>query len=110
MDSIILETGDITLSPRDFTVTRGNQEVILTRTEYELLKYLMENEGRIVPKSELLEVVWQNRGKSTTKENTVEVYIRYLRCKLGAPNQIETRRGFGYRIVGRETGHEATTD
>lgn len=92
----ILKVNNITLDDENFIVTINDHEINPSLTEFKLLKYLMENTHRVVPKEELLEKVW---GKKISA-NTVEVYVRYLRHALG-DDAITTRRGFGYRIVNR---------
>jgi len=68
----------------------------MTRTEYNVLEFLMMNAGRVVSKQQILEYVWQYDfgGESTV----VETYISYLRKKLDAlgPPLIHTMRGVGY--------------
>ena len=79
---------------------RAGRTVELTPTEYALLRFLVRNGGRIVPKEQLLRHVWQY--EHTPPESTiVETYISYLRRKLetlGAP-VITTRRGVGYGLA-----------
>lgn len=93
--------GDLTLDPYLQQVTRDGREVLLSRTEYELLGYLMACSPRPISKAELVRNIWIERGKEAVGENTVEVYVKYLREKLGKPNVIETRRGFGYRVTSK---------
>ena len=74
------------------------EDLALTPTEFKLLVALMRNRDQIVTQQQLLEVVWGNAGADPKK---VRLYISYLRGKLrsvGAPDQIETVRGFGYRF------------
>lgn len=77
-----------------------NSEILnLSPTEYNLLKYLLSNNGLVLSKSIILEKVWGYDFNG--EENIVEVYIRYLRDKLGDKdhNIIRTIRGVGYRVV-----------
>lgn len=77
------------------------QEIILTYKEFELLNYLMENEGIVLSRDKLLETVWGYEFEGETR--TVDVHIASLRQKLGlCGNMIETVRGIGYRIGGTE--------
>ena len=69
----------------------------LSRREYELLEFLLRHPGRVVTKTELLDRVWDARGVGY-EPNAVEVYVGYLRRKLG-PGLIETVRGAGYRLA-----------
>jgi len=75
------------------------KEIDLTKTEFELLMYLVKNRNRAVSKEEILNAVWGIDYYGS--DNTVEVYINYLRKKL-SPDLIKTVRGIGYRLVGEE--------
>ena len=69
----------------------------LTRKEFELLEYLMENKGLVMSRNQILCHVWGYDFDGETR--TVDVHVRTLRQKLGeAGNLIETVRGVGYRI------------
>jgi two-component system OmpR family response regulator len=95
-----LRYGDLELDETTYSVHRAGHTVELTPTEYALLRFLVRNGGRIVPKEQLLRHVWQY--EHTPPESTVvETYISYLRRKLdplGAP-VITTRRGVGYGLA-----------
>lgn len=74
----------------------GNK-VELTRKEFELLQYLLENKGLVMTRNQILLHVWGYDFDGETR--TVDVHVRTLRQKLGeAGNMIETIRGVGYRI------------
>ncbi|HEX3223228.1 MAG TPA: response regulator transcription factor [Nocardioides sp.] len=92
----VLSHGDVRLDPATHQVTVGDDEVSLSRREYDLLEFLLRHPGRVIAKSELLDRVWDARGVGY-EPNTVEVYVGYLRRKLG-PGLIETVRGAGYRL------------
>lgn len=84
-------------------VTRGNQEVNLTATEYKLLSYLVHNAGRVVTPDQTLERVW---GEEYIGElHLLQVTIARLRQKLGDgaknPRYILTRPGIGYMMAGK---------
>jgi DNA-binding response OmpR family regulator len=81
------------------SVTVDGAPVRLTRREFELLKFLVENRNRVISRDRLLERVW---GYSRTIETrSVDVHIGRLRGKLrSASAQIETVVGLGYRFVG----------
>ncbi|WP_213075123.1 response regulator transcription factor [Fervidobacterium pennivorans subsp. carthaginiensis] len=81
------------------TVYYDGKEIDLTKTEFELLIYLVKNRNRAVSKEEILNAVWGIDYYGS--DNTVEVYINYLRKKL-SPDLIKTVRGIGYRLVGEE--------
>ena len=94
-----LSTGRLTMYIDRHVVLADGKEVALTFKEFELLKYLMENEGIVLTRDKLLEEVWGYEYEGETR--TVDVHIRTLRQKLGeAGKVIETVRGVGYRIGG----------
>ena len=93
----VLSHGDVTLDPATREVTLGGEPVALSRREHELLEFFLRHPGRVVTKTELLDRVWDARGGGY-EPNTVEVYVGYLRRKLG-PGLIETVRGAGYRLA-----------
>lgn len=80
-------------------VLSGGSPVRLSNTEFELLLYLMRNPGRILTRERILRVVWGYTHDPGT--NIVDVYIGYLRRKLGTdelPAPIKTVRSLGYRL------------
>src|SRR6478735_2628418 len=77
----VLTVGDLALDPAQRRVTVSGSEVTLTTREYGLLQYLMRRAGDVVSKTELLYHVWD--AAEETAPNAVEVYIGYLRRKLG---------------------------
>jgi DNA-binding response OmpR family regulator len=84
---------------------RAGREVALSATEFELLVYLLRNRGRVLSREEILAAVWGYEHDPAT--NVVDVYVGYLRRKLGRPNDpapIFTVRSVGYRL-----GTTATT-
>jgi DNA-binding response OmpR family regulator len=89
----VLRSGVIELDPAARTVRRAGAEVELTARELALLEYLMRHAGRTVGKIELLDHVWDS-GEDL---NVVEVYVGYLRRKLGR-DVVTTVRGAGYRV------------
>ena len=95
-----LVCGGIALDDESHTVTANGAPVTLTFKEYELLRYLMENEGVAFDRPQLLDGVWGIDYFGGTR--TVDVHIQTLRQKLGdCGDHIETIRGFGYRIGGK---------
>lgn len=91
-----LTVGDLTLNARTHEVTRGGDPIDLTATQFSLLRYLMENPGTVLSKSQILDHVWNYdfAGQS----NIVELYISYVRKKIdvGREPMIHTVRGVGY--------------
>ncbi|MFC9847327.1 response regulator transcription factor [Streptomyces sp. NPDC060223] len=94
-----LRYGDLELDETTYRVHRGDHTVELTPTEYALLRFLVRNGGRIVPKEQLLRHVWQY--EHSAESTVVETYISYLRRKLEplGPQMIQTRRGVGYGLA-----------
>lgn len=92
-----LRVGDLRMDVDTRRVFVGENEVRLTNREYQLLQYLMENQGVPVGRDILLNRVWGYEFQGETR--TVDVHIRFLRQKLGSAGKcIETVRGMGYRI------------
>lgn len=88
---------DLTVEKANRIVKRGDEVIDLTKREYELLLYLMENINMVMSRDVLLDKVWGY--KSEVETNVVDVYIRYLRNKIDLPGQdsyIQTVRGTGY--------------
>ncbi len=94
--SSVLVVGDLTLDEDSHEVTRGGQEITLTATEFELLRYLMRNPKRVLSKAQILDRVWNYDFGG--QANVVELYISYLRKKIdaGRTPMIHTMRGAGY--------------
>jgi DNA-binding response OmpR family regulator len=93
----VLTHGDVRLDPATRQVSLGEDDVSLSPREYELLEFLLRHPDRVITKTELLDRVWDARGVGY-EPNTVEVYVGYLRRKLGS-GVIETVRGAGYRLA-----------
>jgi two-component system OmpR family response regulator len=92
----VLTVGELALDPAQRRVTRADVEIDLTAREYAVLEYLMRRAGRVVSKTELLDHVWD--AADDTALNAVEVYVGYLRRKIGR-EVLETVRGAGYRLT-----------
>jgi two-component system, OmpR family, response regulator len=92
----VLVVGDLTLDEDSHEVMRGNEEIHLTATEFELLRYLMRNPKRVLSKAQILDRVWNYDFGG--QANVVELYISYLRKKIDAGREpmIHTMRGVGY--------------
>lgn len=94
----VLRVADLSLNEDSHEVMRGDEEIELTATEFELLRFLMRNERRVLSKAQILDRVWSYDfgGKSSV----VELYISYLRKKIDAGRTplLHTVRGVGYLI------------
>jgi DNA-binding response OmpR family regulator len=99
----VLRVADLVLDPTTRQVARGARAIDLTPKEYALLRYLMENAGTVLSRSQILNNNWGYGFDPGTK--VVDVYIRYLRKKVDegeATPLIHTVRGAGYRIGDRD--------
>ena len=94
--SSVLACADLVLDDDAHRVTRAGVEVALSPTEYNLLRFLLTNQGRVLSKAQILDHVWQYDFGGDG--GVVETYIGYLRRKLDAvePHLIHTVRGVGY--------------
>jgi DNA-binding response OmpR family regulator len=106
----VLRHGDVEMNRMERKVVRNGRQVELTVKEFSLLEFLLMRRGQCCSRSELLREVWQMSPDAGT--NVVDVYVNYLRRKLGAASVdgdeacpvIETVRGEGYRMgVGGRT-------
>ncbi len=96
---LVLRCAGVELNRMDRTVQREGESVSLTNKEFALLEYLMIHRGSCVPRSVLLNRVWNT--DSSVGSNVVDVYINYLRRKLrdkADGTLIQTVRGQGYRM------------
>jgi len=93
---VVLTAGDVVLDPAAREVRIGDEPVALTPREFALAEYLMRHPDRVITKSELIDHVWET--PDAVDANAVEVYVGYLRRKLGR-DLIRTVRGAGYRVV-----------
>ncbi len=97
----VLSYADLTLDGASRTVHRGEREVELTRTEFELLRILLRNADIVLSRETLYERVWGY--DSETSSRSLDVYIGYLRQKLeagGEPRLVQTVRGVGFVVRG----------
>ncbi|MCI2238997.1 response regulator transcription factor [Paenibacillus sp. TRM 82003] len=92
----VLSVGDLVLDEDSHEVFRGGEEVKLTATEFELLRFLMRNPRRVLSKAQILDRVWNYDFGG--QANIVELYVSYLRRKIdaGRSPMIHTVRGAGY--------------
>lgn len=91
-----LVVGDLVMDEDSHEVFRGGDEIGLTATEFELLRFLMRNPRRVLSKAQILDRVWNYDFGG--QANVVELYISYLRKKIdaGRAPMIHTLRGAGY--------------
>lgn len=95
-----LKNGKLTLVPDSMKVTLGETELNLSKTEYLMLKLFMENQEKVMSRQKILDSIWGTGH--FIDENTVDVYVGYLRSKVDQPagtEYIKTMRGAGYMMV-----------
>ncbi|MCM1286565.1 MAG: response regulator transcription factor [Acetobacter sp.] len=92
---------ELTINTNEAKVYKNNAEIILTAMEYRLLLILLNNRGRVLSRTQLLENIWDVAG-DFVEDNTLTVYIKRLRDKIEEdptkPEYIKTIRGLGYVI------------
>lgn len=91
--------GDLKLDSLTRKVTRGCVDIMLTSKEYELLEYLMRQQGQVVSREMLAREVWQAADRATPLDNVIDVHIARLRQKIDAPfksHLLKTIRGVGF--------------
>ena len=102
----IISFSGLTIDTAAHEVTSGGERVMLTATEFSLLKLLASNHGRVFSREFLLEEVWGN--DAVVFDRTIDSHIQRLRKKLGGPDSpgdyIETVWGVGYRFSARAGG------
>ena len=91
----VIRYKEITVDTDSLTVLVGTESVSLTTREFEILKLLLENQGRVVSRERLLDTVWGY--DYIGDEKIVNTHIKNIRKKLGV-DYIETMRGAGYKI------------
>ncbi|MCM1468732.1 MAG: response regulator transcription factor [Alistipes sp.] len=92
-----LSCGGISVDRKRMTVACNGEEISLSRSEYQLLLYLLQNKGRTVTREMLLEAVWDRNG-NYVNDNTLTVAMKRLREKLHQPSCLKTVRSIGYRM------------
>ena len=95
----IVSIGELILDLDQHTVTFRNNSIELTKTEFDLLKYLIENKNIVLSRNKIIDTVWGYEYMGDT--NVVDVYIRYLRSKIDDrfnKKFIHTVRGVGYLL------------
>ncbi len=96
-EQTMIEVGDATLDLRRRTVMVGNRSIDLSSREFALAEVLFRHPGQVLSREQLLSMVWGYDFEPNS--NIVDVYVGYLRKKLGSQT-VETVRGMGYRLSG----------
>lgn len=101
-NSKIYQTGELVLNDETKKVIIDGQEVKLTATEFNILKFLLENKGKVYSIPEIYESVWKEEGYGA--ENIIAVHIRHIREKIEInpkePKYLKVIWGVGYKIEG----------
>jgi len=96
----VIKTGELEIRPSEYLVLAGGRALTLSLRELELLAALARREGRIVPREELYQTVWE--APMRADDRSVDVYVHKLRSKLAEAlpewRFIHTHFGFGYRF------------
>jgi DNA-binding response OmpR family regulator len=92
-----IRVADLSIDTSRRQVRRGDQLIALSAREYALLEYLALRASQLVTRTEIWEHVYDFHSEA--QSNVVDVYVGYLRKKLGAPQLIHTRRGHGYVLA-----------
>lgn len=97
-----LEAGNLKVNFREYTGSRGTEELSFTRKEIEILEYLWNNRDKAVSRSDLLRKVWGYDNADTVDTRTVDIHITKLRKKIeddpSHPKLLVTFRGEGYQL------------
>jgi two-component system OmpR family response regulator len=94
----VLRYADLELDPDTLEVRRAGEPVQLSPTELKLLRYFLQNPGRVLSRAQILRAVWEYDLEAGS--NVVDTYVGYLRRKLDplGPPLLVTHRGFGYAL------------
>ncbi len=103
-ESARITAADLSIDSTNYEVYKGEKKIALTFKEFELLKILVVNQGKVMTRDSLLDQIWGYEYYGETR--TVDVHIRHLRQKLEDEDgtYIETIRGVGYKFVKGEPG------
>jgi len=97
----VLKVKDIEIDNEKYEIRKNGEKIALTLKEFELLKVMIENEGKVLTRDFLLDKIWGYEYIGGTR--TVDVHIRHIRQKIndneGNGRRIETIRGVGYRFI-----------
>lgn len=88
---------DIVVDLESMQVLKNESEIPLTTLEYKIFLYLVENNGRVVTREALMDKIWDLSG-NYVNDNTLTVYIKRIREKLGSEDYLKTIKGIGYRV------------
>jgi len=95
--SNMIQYKDIKIDTDMAKVYKNDEEIIFTSLEYKILLMLFSNQNKLITREQLLDKIWDIAG-NFVNDNTLTVYIKRIRQKLGDEDVIKTVRGLGYRI------------
>jgi DNA-binding response OmpR family regulator len=98
--TLLFRVDDLQLDPRTHAASRANRPIVLTRTEFLILEFMMRHPSSVLRREEIINAVWGY--EETVENNTLDVFVKQLRAKIdGGYEQklIQTVRGFGYRLA-----------
>lgn len=101
-----LTFGNFSYDSSSSNLSVDNKVVILTALERRLFLCLLEAQGNIVSRERLLDEIWEASGK-VVNDNTLSVYLKRIREKIGQPDAIQTVKNLGYRLIYDEKGQKA---
>lgn len=93
----ILYVKDIEINLENMQIMRNKKEITLTALEYKLFLFLVENSNRIISRETILNKIYEESG-NYVNDNTLTVYIKRIREKLGKDDIIKTIKGMGYMV------------
>ena len=93
----MITVGAVSVDTEKDVVTVNDKEVTFTALEYRILLMLFQNQGRTVTRQQILDKIWDMAG-NFVEDNTLTVYIKRIRKKLGEADVIKTVKGVGYRV------------
>lgn len=96
-DKKILHILDIQIDLESMQVVRDKKEILFTPLEYKVFLFLVENAGHVVTREAILDKIWDLAG-NYVNDNTLTVYVKRIREKLGRDDVIKTIKGIGYRV------------
>ena len=100
-EGLLKQVADLTIDIQSRRVWRGDQEIVLTPREFDLLVYLMRYERQVVTRQMLARDVWREPNRATPLDNVIDVHLAHLRKKVdeGRPTKlIQTLRGVGFTL------------
>jgi phosphate regulon transcriptional regulator PhoB len=99
-DATVVRIGKLSINKETYTVTKDDNPLELSSTEFRLLLYLVERRGKVFNRDQLLDAVW--KGEAFVEPRTVDVHIRRLRTRIeddpANPKYVKTKRGIGYYV------------